>query len=324
MDPALFKTLKTSRGFDYRYYFSPATDSTKPTILFAHGFPCSAQDWRKVVPAFQTKGYGIVVPDMLGYDGTDKPTEVTAYRFSGLCQDLVDILDSHKLDKVVPIGTDWGSATCSRFAMFHPERTHATVLIGLGYFPCAPNMTYEEKMEESRRTVGYELFGYYEFFTEDDAPRVLDEHWDSFLSLLFSDDPSHWRTDMGPRGKFKEWVEHDRRSPLLSAMSLEDIERLSLVRKNGLAGPLNWYRTHTTNVTADDNKLIPPDHYAIQTPVLFVGCKRDAICVFSRELPPTQQFCKNLTVKEIDTGHWVLRENPEGLTQILLEWVEKL
>lgn len=107
MDAISFRDVKTSRGFTYHYYFSTGTDWLKPTILFVHGFPCSALHWRKVIPVFREKGYGIIVPDMLGYGGTDKPTETEAYKLSGLCQDLVDILDAHKLDKVVAIGHDW-------------------------------------------------------------------------------------------------------------------------------------------------------------------------------------------------------------------------
>lgn len=107
MDSSLYKDVKTTRGYSYHYYVTAGKDSSKPTILFLHGFPCSAQDWRKVVPYFEEAGYGVVVPDLLGYGGTDKPAETAEYRLSGICQDVVDVLDVEGSNKVIAIGHDW-------------------------------------------------------------------------------------------------------------------------------------------------------------------------------------------------------------------------
>lgn len=48
----------------------------------------------------------MLAPDMLGYGGTDKPTDPAAYVPSLLTKDVIDILDAEKLDKVVSIGHD--------------------------------------------------------------------------------------------------------------------------------------------------------------------------------------------------------------------------
>ena len=114
MDPSLAKTLKTTRGLAYRYYYSPAKDS-KPTIFFAHGFPSTADSWHKQASFFQTHGYGVVVPDLLGYGGTDKPTDVDVYRLKLVVGDLMEIFDHEKLDKIVAIGHDWCVHPLSKF-----------------------------------------------------------------------------------------------------------------------------------------------------------------------------------------------------------------
>jgi soluble epoxide hydrolase / lipid-phosphate phosphatase len=106
MESSHFKDATTSRGLIYHYYFSPA-QASKPTLLFCHGFPSTARDWRYIVPHFENQGYGVVVPDMLGYGGTDKPTDPAAYVGSAIVKDLVDILDSEGIQKVVAIGHDW-------------------------------------------------------------------------------------------------------------------------------------------------------------------------------------------------------------------------
>ena len=106
MDSSRYKDLKASRNINYHYYASPA-HAEKPTLLFLHGFPSTSYDWRKQVPHFQARGYGIIVPDLLGYGGTDKPVATEAYRPSLMAKDIIDILDAEGLERVIVIGHDW-------------------------------------------------------------------------------------------------------------------------------------------------------------------------------------------------------------------------
>ena len=106
MDPTGFKDVKVRRGYTYHYYYSPAS-AGKPTLLLIHGFPSNSVDWARQVAYFKPKGYGLVVPDCLGYDGTSKPTDREAFRHKLLAQDFVDILDAEGLETVIGVGHDW-------------------------------------------------------------------------------------------------------------------------------------------------------------------------------------------------------------------------
>ena len=44
---------------------------------------------------------------MLGYGGTDKPTDGASYIGRKLAQDLVDIVNNENAQNVVAIGHDW-------------------------------------------------------------------------------------------------------------------------------------------------------------------------------------------------------------------------
>ena len=101
-----YKNTTTTRGYKYHYYFASAKES-KPTLLFCHGFPSTSQDWRLIVPFFEKQGYGIIAPDMLGYGGTDKPTDPAVYKGTLMTKAMVDILDAEKIAKVIVIGHDW-------------------------------------------------------------------------------------------------------------------------------------------------------------------------------------------------------------------------
>lgn len=106
MDLSSYKDLVTSRGFTYHYFFS-APNGSKPTLLFLHGFPSTSYDWRHQIAFFSAQGYGVIVPDMLGYGGTSKPQDVEMYKPSEIARDMVDILDAEGIDKVVSISHDW-------------------------------------------------------------------------------------------------------------------------------------------------------------------------------------------------------------------------
>ncbi len=49
-------------------------------MLLLHGFPEFWWEWRHVLPALADKGYRAVAPDMRGYNLSDKPRGVSAYR----------------------------------------------------------------------------------------------------------------------------------------------------------------------------------------------------------------------------------------------------
>lgn len=106
MDSSAYKDFKTARGINYHYYFSPPKDSGI-TLLFCHGFPSTSYDWHYQVDFFKNKGFGLVVPDMLGYGGTDKPLTPESYKSSSMSDDIVQLLDAENIDNVVAIGHDW-------------------------------------------------------------------------------------------------------------------------------------------------------------------------------------------------------------------------
>jgi soluble epoxide hydrolase/lipid-phosphate phosphatase len=106
MNRALYKSHLTSRGLSYSYFFSPPAPQAR-TLLLLHGFPSTSHDWHRVVPFLLDHGLGVLVPDMLGFGGTDKPVDAAAYVPSLIVQDIIDVVDAEKLNDVVVVGHDW-------------------------------------------------------------------------------------------------------------------------------------------------------------------------------------------------------------------------
>ena len=104
------KHLDVSRGFRYRYYISPASeaDTSKPMLLLCHGFPDGAKLYQYVVPHLLKSKLRILVPDLLGYDGTSKPTDPESYEIRGMTGDVMEIIKAEKIEqKIIPLGHDW-------------------------------------------------------------------------------------------------------------------------------------------------------------------------------------------------------------------------
>lgn len=53
------------------------------------------------------QGYGVIIPEMLGYGGTDKPTEASAYSRVLVADSVAGILAAENIDKVIVLGHDW-------------------------------------------------------------------------------------------------------------------------------------------------------------------------------------------------------------------------
>ncbi|KAK1985118.1 hypothetical protein LZ30DRAFT_584748 [Colletotrichum cereale] len=53
-----FKTLEVSPGITYRYLYSCAARADRPTLLFLHGFPSTATDFRPQLEHFAARGCG--------------------------------------------------------------------------------------------------------------------------------------------------------------------------------------------------------------------------------------------------------------------------
>lgn len=107
MDARSYKDIRARSGNTYHTFVAPPRDASKPTLLFVHGFPSTAHDWRHQVAFFLRAGYGVVAPDLLGHGGSDKPAHLKYYAPSSICADLVDILGQAKVGRAVAVGHDW-------------------------------------------------------------------------------------------------------------------------------------------------------------------------------------------------------------------------
>lgn len=102
-----------------------------PAIVFSHGWACSARMWEGQVAGLQDR-FTVVTWDALGHDRSDAPDSDARYATAESIADLRAVLDAADVSRAVLVGHSMGGLGSVRFALTHPDRVAALVLVGAG------------------------------------------------------------------------------------------------------------------------------------------------------------------------------------------------
>jgi pimeloyl-ACP methyl ester carboxylesterase len=323
------KTTITKCGYRYTYYTSPAKDA-RPTVMLLHGFPDEAREWfdlakNALIPA----GYGVVIPDLLGYAGTDKPKTVTEYAFSAMSRDLVDVLDAEKLEKVVVIGHDWGAGMTNFFYYYAPERCTAIGLVNLAYLPPLMGGTSIAQVnDELEKLYGYRCYEYQNFFASDESDRLCLDKVDYLFDCFSADGCSDvYRYMMFKPNTLKLALEQrlEVKRKWHESVTQQDKQHfIQRFKRDGFNGPCNWYRyvIHHGLPYGDEPVKAGP---LIEVPVLFIGYTDDLICRRENILAAQKDgFLPRLTNITLQGGHWGMVQDPEPFGHAVKAWLSDL
>jgi pimeloyl-ACP methyl ester carboxylesterase len=101
--------------------------SGKPLILL-HGFPEFWYCWAKVIP-FLKDEFKLIIPDMRGYNLSDKPEGVENYKVEILIEDIKGIREKLDLVEFYLAGHDWGGAVAWIFAEKYPNLLKKLIIL---------------------------------------------------------------------------------------------------------------------------------------------------------------------------------------------------
>jgi pimeloyl-ACP methyl ester carboxylesterase len=98
-------------------------------LLMIHGFGGSKEDFTHYLPRLGATGWHVVAPDQRGHGGSSKPQDESAYSLKQLADDVDALLDALGWDTAVVLGHSMGGMVVQVFALAHPERISALVLM---------------------------------------------------------------------------------------------------------------------------------------------------------------------------------------------------
>jgi len=107
------------------YYESPGTGDP---LLLAYGIGGNAGMWRPNVHALASR-HRLILWEPRGHARSESPADPTRVTFGHWVLDLKDLLDHLRLTHAVVGGLSLGGGIATRFALSHPERVRALVVI---------------------------------------------------------------------------------------------------------------------------------------------------------------------------------------------------
>ncbi|EEQ33831.1 putative microsomal epoxide hydrolase [Microsporum canis] len=319
--PSLAKKATLPDGTTYGYVAVAPSSANKPTFLFLHGYPSSSYDWRRQIETLPTSGFGVIVPDLLGYGDTDAPEDLDSYRMKTIAHHMADILDREGVARCIAVGHDWGSTLLSRLVNYIPDRLIGVVFLALGYVEPGIVWDIDVFIKMSREVFGYDVYGYWPWHVSEESAKDCDDHPASVFSLLYPADPADWIKDFASVGKAAEFVKGGQLKPLPSWFNLAEYTvRDRIISMKGYGGPLNWYKAWVREVNSADEAGIPEERRYCKVPTLFVAAEEDFVTRADVQTENSKKWVKDLRIKTLSCGHWVQLEKPAELRGMLEEF----
>lgn len=189
-----------------------------PLVLMIHGFPDFWYSWREQMPALAEK-FQVVAIDQRGYNLSDKPEGVDAYKMEKLVGDVRAVIAHLKKDKATIVGHDWGGAVAWAFAMQFPEVTERLIICNL---PHPKGLARELKNNPKQQ----QNSAYARFFQTESAAKTLKP--EGLAAILRIKDPA-------VKEKYVE-----------------------AFKKSSMEGMLNYYKANYPRPPYSDDAKYPP------------------------------------------------------------------
>jgi pimeloyl-ACP methyl ester carboxylesterase len=259
------------------------------SCVMLHGFPEFWYAWRHQLPALAAAGFHAVAPDLRGYNLSDKPPGVAAYRTEALVGDVAGLIRHAAGGRAALVGHDWGGALAWATAMRHPDLVEQLVILNAPH-PAA-------------------------YLRELGTARQLAKSWYVFFFQL-PGLPEWWFR----RRDFALLENVLRRDPVRpDAFRDEDVRRYkeALARPGALTAALNYYRAVFRGGLSRLKQEVRP----VEMPTLVLWGEQDRYLGLPL-LDGLGRWVPNLRVERFpDASHWLHAEIPERVNRLMTEFL---
>ena len=263
-----------------------AGPSDGPLVVLLHGFPEFSYGWRQQIPALAPAGLRVVAPDQRGYNRSDKPEGIAAYRLDILADDVIGLADALGHQRFAVVGHDWGGVVAWHLAARNPERISRAAILN------APHPA--TLWRYARRHPSQALRGWYV----------------AFFQLPFLPEQALAASGF--------WVLRRvlRRTSRPGTFTGEDFRhyREAWGQPGALSAMLNWYRAPRLHRPSTASARIG-------VPVRVIWGDRDAF--LDKGLAEAgAALCEHAEVIHLpDSTHWLQHEEPETANRLIIEFL---
>jgi pimeloyl-ACP methyl ester carboxylesterase len=275
------QTLQTERFVDVgelRLHVVEAGPADGKLVVLLHGFPEFWWSWRHQIPALAAAGFRVVAPDLRGYNLSDKPYKVDAYRIEHLVGDVAGLIRACGRERAHIVGHDWGGGVAWEFAARRPEMTNTLAILNCPH--------PRELFKAFRRPAQLRKSWYMFFFQIPGLPeRTLAKNDFAFLRRTFNG---------YPRADVDRYVEAAKRA-------------------RNLEGGIHYYRAAMRG-----SFTRPPSYRPIPAPTIVIWGEKDAFLGKEMARPDPRWVPNARIEMLHDASHWVQIDAPEKVNELLL------
>jgi pimeloyl-ACP methyl ester carboxylesterase len=217
--------------------------------------------------------------------------------------------------KVILGGHDWGGFLVWRLAAWYPEIIKAVFSVCTPYVPPSPVYFDLEMVVARVPSYGYQLQLAGPAVEAQIAGR---EKLRQFLNGMYGGrGPNSEAAFDATKGVLFENLDKLGQSPMLSPEELEYYT--NEYARNGMRGPLNWYRTRKINY-GEELALLKEGRTRITVPSMMIVALRDSALTPSISEGMERYFDK-LVKRAVDADHWALWEAPDAVNGHIREFL---
>jgi len=260
-----------------------------PLILLLHGFPECWYAWRYQLPALAEAGYRVVAPDLRGYNLSDKPRGVHAYRMECFIGDVKGLIQTLGEDRAIVVGHDWGGVIAWQLAISEPQMVKKLIIL---------NAPHPQRYLEALKTPGQLLRSWYVLFFQ--------------LPWL----PELMIRSFGFAGLRQRLLNEPVHADAFDEVTVKVYQR-ALAQPGALTASLNYYRAGFRSLV----RGLRPNIQPIEMPTLVIWGEQDRY-LGADLLEGLEPWVKDLTVERFaDASHWVQAEVPERVNERMLQFL---
>lgn len=259
-----------------------------PLMLFLHGFPEFWYSWRHQIPEF-AKDHTVVALDMRGYNDSDKPKDLKAYRMEELVKDVQGVVRGLGFERCTLVGHDWGGAVAWATAYDSPGLLDRLIVL---------NLPHPARFQQGLRTPQQLMrSSYIGFFQIPILPELLIQSRNyQFLEKAFR--------GMAIRQE---------------AFSDRDIQAYkdAAAKPGALTAMVNYYRAQF------GSSFFRPEWPILTLPTLMIWGENDT--ALGKELTyGTEDYVSDFHLRYIpNCSHWVQQEQPDLVNQYIREFLAR-
>lgn len=268
-----------------RLHYAQAGDPSQALVIFLHGFPQAWFAWEDQL-GLSGQTHFCVAPDMRGFNLSDKPTDLKAYRIDRLINDIAELIAALGYEQADLIAHDWGGAVAWSVAIARPELIRKLMILNAPHpVPFAKALATDPAQQKASQ--------YMLHLREPDAEAKLLADGCASLLEKFRSAQDQWLTP-----------------------TLAERYRQAWQQPGAMTGALGYYRASplmppTSSVMGAGGLTLDPANFQVKVPTTVLWGLEDS-ALLPILLDGLSELVPDLQLQTVENAsHWLVHERPE-------------